>query len=114
MIASCFGFNPVYSEEAPSLENIQALQGVAVLEFGTPWCGHCQAAAPIVEEVMAGRLAVAHIKVCDGKGRRLGRSFRVKLWPTLILLRGGVEVGRIVRPTTAAEVQELLGDSDAL
>ena len=112
MIASGPGFNPVYSEEAPSLEDIQALQGVAVLEFGAPWCGHCQAAAPVVEDVLAGRPAVAHIKVYDGKGKRLGRSFRVKLWPTLILLRGGVEVRRIVRPTTSAEVQELLGDSD--
>ncbi len=43
-----------------------------------------------------------------GAGRRLGRSFRVKLWPTLILLQGGVELGRVVRPTSAAELAPLL------
>jgi thioredoxin 1 len=27
-----------------------------------------------------------HVKVEDGKGRPLGRSFRVKLWPTLVFM----------------------------
>ncbi len=51
---------------------------------------------------------VLHIKVEDGPGRRLGRSFSVKLWPTLIFLRDGREVERLVRPTQAAEVAAAL------
>jgi len=49
-----------------------------------------------------------HNKVEDGPGRRLGRSYRVKLWPTLIFLRDGQEVERLVRPTQAAEVAAAL------
>jgi thioredoxin 1 len=41
---------------------------------------------------------VRHIKIEDGRGRRLGRSFRVKLWPTLIFMRNGEEMERLVRP----------------
>jgi thioredoxin 1 len=37
---------------------------------------------------------VRHVKVEDGSGRRLGRSFGVKLWPTLVFLRDGREVAR--------------------
>jgi hypothetical protein len=48
------------------------------------------------------------VKVEDGAGRRLGRTFRVKLWPTLILLHGGLELGRVVRPTSSAELAPLL------
>jgi thioredoxin 1 len=51
---------------------------------------------------------IEHIKVEDGPGRPLGRSFRVKLWPTLIALKDGVEQARVVRPQSADEVREAL------
>jgi thioredoxin 1 len=41
---------------------------------------------------------VRHIKVEDGKGKPLGRSFRVKLWPTLVFLRDGQVLGQVSRP----------------
>ena len=48
-----------------------------------------------------------HIKVEDGKGRRLGRSFGVKLWPTLVLMERGTERGRVVRPGNAAAIEAI-------
>ncbi|MEE1672432.1 thioredoxin family protein [Agarivorans aestuarii] len=100
------GFNPEYHEEAPSLEELVELKGLAVLEFGATWCGHCKAAAAAVESVLSPK-DLPHIKVFDGKGKRLGRAFKVKLWPTLILLDSGKEVARIVRPVETGEVQAL-------
>jgi thioredoxin 1 len=50
---------------------------------------------------------VRHIKVEDGKGKPLGRSFRVKLWPTLVLLRDGRVVRQLVRPGAAAIAEGL-------
>jgi thioredoxin 1 len=44
---------------------------------------------------------VRYINVEDGKGKPLGRSFRVKLWPTLVFLRDGQVVARAVRPDVA-------------
>lgn len=99
------GFNPEYSEEAPTREQINGLIGYAVLEFGTPWCSHCQAAKLAVQEVLNEHDELIHIKVYDGKDKVLGRSFRVKLWPTLILLYDGKEVARLVRPVFADEVK---------
>jgi thioredoxin 1 len=52
---------------------------------------------------------VRHIKVEDGKGKPLGRSFKVKLWPTLVYLERGVEIGRVVRPDNAAQVEAIFG-----
>ncbi|MPW29610.1 thioredoxin [Agarivorans sp. B2Z047] len=106
MKASKKGFNPEYQEEAPSSEDLAALSGYAVLEFGAPWCGHCKAAASAVESVLSSK-DLPHIKVFDGKGKRLGRSFQVKLWPTLILLESGKEVARVVRPVAVSDVQAL-------
>lgn len=74
------------------------------MQFGTDWCGYCNASEPVVEAALAERPEVRRIKVEDGKGRALGRAFQVKLWPTLIFLRDGREVGRVVRPQTVQEI----------
>lgn len=88
-----------YETVEPTRDAIDALVGPAVLEFGTPWCGHCLFAQPLLDAAFAGFPGMRHIKIEDGSGRPLGRSFRVKLWPTLVFLRDGVEVARAVRPT---------------
>lgn len=106
------GFNPDYAEDEPTLEQVRELVGAAILEFGAPWCGHCQAAQPAVQEVLTEHSELHHIKVYDGKGRPLGRTFRVKLWPTLILLRDGQEVARLVRPVHADEVRRFVKQSE--
>jgi thioredoxin 1 len=94
-----------YLTEPPDLAS---LAGAAVLEFGTNWCGICRSIEPHIRAGLAD--AVPHLKVEDGPGRALGRSFRVKLWPTLIFLRDGVEVTRLVRPRSRVDVAAALNE----
>jgi thioredoxin 1 len=94
--------------EAPTRAEVDALAGLTLLEFGTDWCGHCRAAQPALGEVLSQNVQWRHFKVEDGPGRPLGRSYRVRLWPTLVLLRDGQEVGRLVRPTQAADILTVL------
>ncbi|GEA49640.1 thiol reductase thioredoxin [Vibrio inusitatus NBRC 102082] len=101
------GFNNEYSEIAPTIEEVQFLSGYAILEFGAPWCPHCQLGEPVVQQALEELPPQLHIKIFDGKGRKLGRLFSVKLWPTLILLKDGNEVDRVVRPTTVEDVRKL-------
>ncbi|KFZ30812.1 thioredoxin [Pseudidiomarina salinarum] len=108
MTTNDIGSNSEYTEESFTFEQISELPGDTLLDFGAPWCGHCQAASPAIKEAVAEHSGLRHIKIYDGKGKRLGRAFRVKLWPTLILLRDGKEVDRLVRPLTADEVRELI------
>ena len=96
--------------EAPSLAEVQALPDLTLLEFGTEWCGHCRAAQPLIAQALADRPSWRHLKVEDGPGRALGRHYRVRLWPTLVVLRDGQEVGRLVRPATVQDVQAVLTD----
>jgi thioredoxin 1 len=93
--------------ELPRAE-VDALQGPVVLEFGAPWCGFCMAARPHISASFSAMPGLRHLRFEDGKGRPLGRSYRVKLWPTLIFLRDGAEVARIVRPNSRAEVDSAL------
>ena len=55
------------------------------------------AQAPIAA-ALAQHPPLRHLKIEDGPGRPLGRSFRVKLWPTLVFLRDGQVVEQAVRP----------------
>jgi thioredoxin 1 len=94
--------------EAPERSEVDALPGPTVLEFGTGWCGWCRAAQPLIAGGFASHPDVRHIKVEDGPGRRLGRSFGVKLWPTLVFLKDGQEVARLTRPSSLDEVREAM------
>jgi thioredoxin 1 len=92
----------------PARTDVDAMEGPVVVEFGTSWCGICRAAQPAIERALASHPAVRHLKVEDGPGRPLGRSFRVKLWPTLVFLRDGKEVERLVRPRDARTIGDAL------
>ena len=102
-----------YAASELQRDTADALQGLVVLQFGTNWCGYCQKAQAVIEPVMASRPDVARHLIEDGPGRPLGRSYRVKQWPTLVLLRDGQEVGRLVRPQDAAQLQDLLKAASA-
>ena len=102
-----------YLELEPKREEVDALPGPTLLEFGSPWCGWCRRAQPLIAEGLAAHPRVRHIKVADASGKRLGRSFRVKLWPTLVFLRDGKEAARLVRPADAAEITQALAGIDA-
>lgn len=110
MTVSYPDFNPDYREDTPTIADVEAWTGYAILQFGTSWCEHCQVAEPVVKKVLVDYSALPHIKIADGKGKKLGRAFRVKLWPTLVLLHNGQEVMRTVRPTCAKEIQDLLAE----
>ena len=95
----------------PSRAEIDELAGLTVIEFGTSWCGICRAAQPLIREQIESAADGRHLKVEDGPGKPLGRSFGVKLWPTLVLIRDGQEVARSVRPSSRDDVAALLARS---
>ena len=102
-----------YAAAEPRRAEVEALPGATVLEFGSPWCGYCRRAQPYIAQAFVEHPGVRHIKVADASGRRLGRAFGVKLWPTLVFLRNGKEEGRVVRPGGPAEILEALARIDA-
>jgi thioredoxin 1 len=97
-----------YEENQPARSDIDALAVPLVIEFGAAWCGYCIAAQPLIESALKDYPALRHLKVEDGPGRPLGRSFRVKLWPTLIFMVHGQEVARLVRPESVGEISGAL------
>lgn len=97
-----------YERDQPTRDEIDATTGSVALEFGANWCGICRAAKGDLDAALDARPDVERIKVEDGPGLPLGRSFGIKLWPTLVLLADGEEVARVVRPRSRTAVDEAL------
>jgi thioredoxin 1 len=87
-----------YRDEEPSRAEVEAMSGPVLVEFGADWCPHCQAIQARLGAALAKHPGIRHIKVADGKGKPLGRSFRVKLWPNLVFIRDGQVVQQSARP----------------
>lgn len=101
-----------YADAEPARADVDALRGPTLLEFGSPTCGHCRRAQPLIAQALAAHPRVRHLKIADASGRRLGRSFGVKLWPTLVMLADGMELARLVRPTDPGEIARALATID--
>ena len=105
--------NDVYADREPTRAEIDALEGPTVIEFGSPTCGYCHAAQPLLTSAFTDHPRVRHIKIADGSGRPLGRSFGVKVWPTLVFLSQGKECARLVRPADASAIRDALARIDS-
>ena len=83
-----------------------------LVDLWAPWCGPCRMVAPAVEALaaeMAGRLRVAKINVDDNPG--VSARFNVQSIPTLLLIKGGREVDRMVGAQPKQEIARWLARS---
>jgi thioredoxin 1 len=101
-------FTEQYEKIEPTRAEIDAIRGPLMIEFGNAWCGHCRAAQPFIAAAIEQQASVRHIKIADGSGLPLGRSFHVTLWPTLIFMDGENEKVRLVRPQNASSIRDAI------
>lgn len=94
-------YSPTAEAVEPARDDLEKSEGPLVVEFGAEWCPICQAFAPQLEQLLNQAPEVRHLRIEDGKGKPLGRSFGVKLWPTLVFLRDGAVQAQMARPSLA-------------
>jgi thioredoxin 1 len=97
-----------YTAETLSRDDVDQTRGPMVIEFGANWCEFCQDAQMVIKAAMDSHPDIQHVKIEDGQGRKLGRSFGVKLWPSLIFLKDGGERTRLVRPGNRSDIADAL------
>ncbi|HEX5814412.1 MAG TPA: thioredoxin TrxC [Methylomirabilota bacterium] len=88
---------PVTVTDATFAAEVEQSPLPVVLDLWAAWCGPCRTLAPIIEELaseMAERVRFAKLNVDENP--TTASRFNVRSIPTLLVLRGGREVDRIV------------------
>jgi thioredoxin 1 len=86
-----------------------ALPGVTLVDFTAAHCGPCRQLAPVLDALALeykGRARIVAIDVDEDP--HLAELYRVRAMPTLVVLRDGHEVGRVVGARPRAFVAGVL------
>ena len=81
-----------------------------LVDMWAPWCGPCRTVAPVIEELareLAGRVRIAKLNIDENPDT--AQRFKVSSIPTLLVLKGGEEIERIVGVQSKAEIVRRLG-----
>jgi thioredoxin 2 len=89
--------SPVTVTDATFSDEVERSPVPVVLDMWAAWCGPCQRIAPVIEELaseMGGRVRFAKLNVDENPAT--AARYNVRSLPTLLVLKGGQEVDRIV------------------
>jgi thioredoxin 2 len=96
---------PVKVTDANFAAEVERSPLPVLLDMWAPWCGPCNMVAPVIEELaaeMAGRVRVAKLNVDENPAT--AARFGVQSIPTLLLLKGGRELDRLVGVQSKAAI----------
>jgi thioredoxin 2 len=100
---------PITVTDATFSAEVEQSRMPVLVDMWAAWCGPCQMMAPVLDEIaseMSGRVRVAKLNVDENPVT--AARFSVRSIPTLLILKAGQEVDRIVGVHPKTEIKRRL------
>lgn len=91
---------PIYNASLETFDELvieASHQRPVLVDLWADWCPPCVVIAPVLEKVVteyAGRVALVKVEVDDGDNMKIAGRYRVRGFPTILLIEAGEECGR--------------------
>ena len=95
-------------------ETLATTEGLLLVDFWAPWCGPCRAIAPVLDSLVAdsgGRVNLAKVNVDDEP--MLAGRYEIRSIPTILLVKDGRIVDRVVGAVPRATLEEKIAKAVA-
>ena len=97
------------SNEANFSSEVLMSPGSVLVDFWAPWCGPCKALAPKLEEIAnEGQTEARIVKVNVDENPSLAASYGVRGLPTMVLIKEGEEIERLMGNQSKDAILEFL------
>lgn len=91
-------------------EEVLSSDAKVMVKFGAPWCGPCKMMEPILEQISDERtdVKVIDVNIEEEGNEGLAASFNVRGVPTIIMFKGGMEIGRKVGAASKTDINTFI------
>jgi thiol-disulfide isomerase/thioredoxin len=108
VLSSSFAAQAAQSFDAKAFKQAQAVGKTILVDVTAPWCPTCRQQRPIIHEIEKQRPNLVVYEVDFDTAKNTLKRFRVQYQSTLIVFRGGTEVGRSTGDTDPARIRALV------